>query len=130
MVLVCALVVMQASQTFDKRRTYRQAFTAMAYGFSPLFFARLFDAGPTINPWATWLVGIAMTAWILYQGIPRVIQPDPTHAFGLYLSAITVAFLASGLVRVLTAFYLLGIVDLQRSAGAHWLAHKFPSLFQ
>lgn len=130
MVLVCAFVVLKASQTFDQRRTYLQAFTVMAYGFAPLFWVRLADAGPAVSPWVTWVAGILMTIWVLYQGIPRVMQTDPTHAFGLYLTAVFVAFLTSGLVRVLTGLYLVGLVDLNRSAGAHWLAHKFPSLFQ
>jgi hypothetical protein len=53
-------------------------------------------------------------------------EPDPAHAFGLYLSTVFVMVLASGIVRVLTALYLLGYVDFRNS----WLTHLFPRLFQ
>ena len=102
MVLVSALLLLKVSQTFHSRGTYAQAFTAMAYAFSPLFLMRLFDAGPSVNPWAIWAIGIAMSIWIFYQGLPRVLQPDPTHAFGLYLSMVFVMVLTSGIARVLT----------------------------
>jgi hypothetical protein len=75
-----------------------------------------------MSPWVSWMVGILLTVWILYQGIPRVIQPDPTHAFGLYLSTIIVTVLVSGLVRVMTGLYLLGNVDFQHSWLTHYLA--------
>jgi Yip1 domain len=126
MVLVSALLLLRISQTFETRRSYLQAFTTMAYGFSPLFLTRLLDAGPMMSPWVTWLIGLALTVWILYQGIPRIIQPDPTHAFGLYLSAMFVVLLTSGIARVLTALYLLGEVDFHHS----WLTRKFPALLQ
>ncbi len=126
MVCLSALLLLKISQTFREQRSYLDAFTVMAYGFGPLFFTRLMDAGPLINPWTSWLIGIALTVWILYQGIPRVMQPNPTHAFGLYLSTMVVVVLTSGLVRLLTGLYLLGEVDFHHS----WLTHKFPNLFQ
>lgn len=126
MVLVSALVLRNISQPFESRRTYRQAFTVMAYGFSPLFLVRVLDAAPMMSPWTTWAIGLMLTFWVLYQGIPRVMLPDPTHAFGLYLSAVIVALLTSGVARVLPALYLLGQVDFKHS----WFTHKFPSLFQ
>ena len=63
---------------------------------------------------------MALTMWVLYQGIPRVMQPDPTHAFGVYLSAMIVVVLTSGLARLVTGMYLLGYVDFQHS----WLSNK------
>ena len=39
MVLVSALLLLKMSQTFEHRRNYQQAFTTMAYGYSPLFLA-------------------------------------------------------------------------------------------
>jgi hypothetical protein len=127
MAMVCALVLLRISQTFQGHRTcYRQAFTTVAYGFSPLFVAHLMNAAPMMNPWVPWCIGILLVIWILYQGIPRVMQPDPTHAFGLYLSMVLVMLLTSGIVIGLPALYLLGQVDFHHS----WLTHKFPGLFQ
>ena len=123
-VFVSALLVFKISQTFQDRLTFLQAFTTVAYGFSPMFLFRLLDASATMHPAAPWLIGMALTMWILYQGIPRVMQPDPTHAFGVYLSAMIVVVLTSGLARLLTAMYLLGYMDLQHS----WLSRKITHL--
>jgi len=125
-VLLSALLVLKISQTFHSRSKYIDAFTTMAYGYSPVLLTHLIDAGPMVSPWASWCLGIMLTTWILYQGIPHLLQPDPAHAFGLYLSAMFVMVLTSGISRVLTALYLLGEVDFHHS----WLTHKFPQLFQ
>jgi hypothetical protein len=119
-IFVCALLILQVSQTFHERNNYLQAFTLSAYAFSPVLLLQLLDVAPGMNPFATWAVGIALTIWILYQGIPRVLQPDPTHAFGLYLSAIFVVLLTSGLARLITGMYLLGYMDFQHS----WLTRE------
>lgn len=126
MVLLGALILLKASQTFHRHSRFSDAFTTMAYGCSPLLLAHLLDAGASVSPWTSWTLGIVLSIWVLYQGIPHVMQPDPTHAFGLYLSAGFVLVLASGLVRLLTALYLLGEMDFHHS----WLTHKFPGLFQ
>ena len=120
MVYIAGLLILRVSQTFHGRNTYLQAFTLAAYGFSPVFLWRLLDPIPTMNPWVTWGMGVAMMIWILYQGVPRVIQPDPTHAFGLYLSTIFVMVLTSGMVRLVTAMFLTG----QSSFNHSWLTRE------
>jgi hypothetical protein len=124
MVFVSALLVYKISQTFQDRLTFLQAFTTIAYGFSPMLLVRFLDYGASINPVVTWIIGIALTMWILYQGIPRVMQPDPTHAFGVYLSAMIVVVLTSGLARLMTGMYVLGVMDLQHS----WLLRRITHL--
>lgn len=126
MVFVCALLFLKVSQTFHGRNSYLQAFTTIAYGFSPFFMMRFLDTAPMMSPWVSWGIGIALSVWIMYQGIPRVMQPDPTHAFGLYLSAVFVMVLTSVVVRILTGLYLLGYMNFQHS----WLTRQFPGLFQ
>jgi hypothetical protein len=127
MVLLAAQMLLAISQTFQGgRRRFLDAFTTVAYSYSPLLLARLLDASPSISPWVSWGIGIALTVWVLYQGIPRVLQPDPTHAFGLYLAGMFGLVLSSALARLLTALYLLGEVDFRHS----WLTHNFPGLFQ
>ena len=126
MVLLSALLLLKISQTFHNRGKYLDAFTTMAYGYSPVLLARWLDAGPMVNPWTSWAIGILLTVWILYQGIPCLMQPEPSHSFGLYLSGVFVVVLTSGMARLLTALYLLGEVDFHHS----WLTHKFPHLFQ
>ena len=126
MVFVAALMLLKISQTFNGRHTYLQAFTTVAYGFSPFFLAHFLDVAPQMSPWVSWGIGIGLTVWILYQGIPRVLQPDPTHAFGLYLSSLVVVILTSAVVRILTGMYLLGYLDLQHS----WLTRQLSTFLK
>ena len=123
-VFLSALLVFKIAQTFQDRLTFLQAFTTIAYGYSPLFLLRLLDFSATMHPAVPWFFGVGLTMWILYQGIPRVMQPDPTHAFGVYLSTMIVVVLTSGLARLVTAMYLLGYVDLHHS----WLADQITHL--
>ena len=123
-VFVTALLVYKIGQTFHDRLNFLQAFTTVAYGYSPLFLFHFLDASAVMHPLVPWLLGIGLAIWIFYQGIPRVMQPDPTHAFGVYLSTIIVAVLTSGLARLMTGMYLLGYIDLQHS----WLYLKITNL--
>jgi len=123
-VFVSALLVYKISQTFRDRQPFLGAFTTIAYAFSPMFLVRFLDYGAMIHPAVTWLIGMALTVWILYQGIPRVMQPDPTHAFGVYLSTTFVVLLTSALARLMTAMYVLGYMDLQHS----WLSRRITHL--
>jgi len=102
-ILVCARFVQIVTQTFHGRQTFTQSFKAVAYGLSPMFLLKLLDIAPTMNPWVTWSLGIVLSVWILYQGLPRIMTPDPTHAFGVYLVTALVLILATGMVRTLTA---------------------------
>jgi hypothetical protein len=117
MVLVCTYLVLQLGRTFHGRQTYTftRSFSAVVYGFSPMFLLRLLDPLPAMNLYVTWLLGISICITILYNGLPRLLLPDPTHAFGLYVSSAIVLFMASCTVRVLTALYLNGSVDLSHS---------------
>jgi uncharacterized membrane protein YedE/YeeE len=69
---------------------------------------RIFDMFPGISPWVTWAIGVFLAAGILYKGLPRVMQPDPPHAFGLYLMSVLLLSLVTGLARFVTTWYLKG----------------------
>ncbi len=125
MTLVAALLIKIISQTFRNGCNYRSAFTVVAYGISPLLLLRLMDALPLLNPWIPWAIGITLTIWVFYQGVPMVLRPDPTHAFGLYLASIIVMLLLTGVVRELTGLYLLGSVDFNHS----YLFRRFGHFF-
>jgi len=56
----------------------------------------------------SWAIGIMLSVGVLYQGVPRTMEPDPAHAFGLYLMTALLVVLISGLVRFATAAYLQG----------------------
>jgi hypothetical protein len=107
-VFACAHTVRSIGETFHGRHTYTQAFTAVAYGLNPLFLLRVVDAFPSVNPWVPWAIGIVLSCVALYHGVPRMMEPDPTHAFGLFMMSSLVLTLATGLLQFVTAWYLAG----------------------
>ena len=110
-VFVGAKLIKALGETFHGRHTIDQAFTVTAYGLSPVFALRILDIFPSVSSWvywATWVFGILCCFSILYHGIPRVMQPDPPHAFGLYITSSVFLAMVSGLARFLTFSYLEG----------------------
>ncbi len=107
-VFTSALVVKSVCGTFHSRNNYTQAFAAVAYGLSPLFLLHLLDAFRWISPWVGWGIGIALSVGVLYHGVPRMMEPDPPHAFGSYLVSALTVILATGMLRFVTAWYLEG----------------------
>ena len=107
-VLVNAGLLKSTGGTFHARHTLAQAFTTIAYGLSPLFLFRLLNASSDVPPWLSWIVGIVLSMMVLYHGVPKIMQPDPAHAFGLYLITCLLALFTTGLLQLITAFYLLG----------------------
>jgi uncharacterized membrane protein YecN with MAPEG domain len=103
-----AKMVKAIGETFRGRHTFSQAFTVVAYGLSPLFLLRLFDAFTGVSPWATWAIGIILCTATLYHGVPRIMEPDPSHAFGFFLMSALLLALVTALARFVTASYLEG----------------------
>lgn len=124
-VFVGALLLKSLGATFHGRHTYTQTFTVAAYGLSPLFLLRMLDAFPAVPLWATWSVGIFLAAGVLYQGVPRVMQPDPPHAFGLYLVSVMLLVLTSGLARFVTAWWLQGKFKKAEAVLSDFIARLF-----
>jgi hypothetical protein len=107
-VFVGASMIKSIGETFHGRHTYNQTFTAVAYGLSPLFLLRLLDAFPGISPWLSWAIGIILSIAVLYHGVPRMMEPDPPHAFGLFFMSALLLALVTGLVCLVTASYMQG----------------------
>jgi hypothetical protein len=110
-VFVCTRLVQSIGTTFHSRHSFSQAFATVAYGLGPLLWLRFLDAFPGFSPWAPWVswgIGIVLSLAVLYHGVPRMMDPDPSHAFGLYVMSALLLFLVTGVVRFLTAFYLQG----------------------
>ncbi len=124
-VFVGARMVKSIGETFHGRHTYTQAFTAVAYGLGPLFLFRLLDVFPRLNPWISWSIGIILTIAVLYQGLPRIMEPDPSHALGFFFMTALLLVLMSGLVRFVTFWYLIGRFG-QVEAVVTRLADKLP----
>ena len=107
-VFVGANMLKSLGGTFHGRHSYGQAFTTVAYGLSPLFVLRLLDAFSGVSPWLSWSIGIVLSVGVLYYGVPRMMQPDPSHAFGLFFMSALLLALVSGLARLVSAAYLAG----------------------
>ena len=107
-VFVGAKMIKSIGETFHGRHTYPQAFTAVAYGLSPLFLFHLLDVFPKMYPWVGWSIGIILSIAALYYGVPRMMEPDPPNAFGLFFMSSLLLLLVSGLVRIVMAEYLRG----------------------
>jgi hypothetical protein len=101
-------VVKSVCETFQPRHSFLQAFTVIAYGLFPLFLSRMLNAFSEITPWVSWLLGILLSIAVMYHGVPRVMQPDPAHAFGLYMSTALLLVLSTGLLELVVAFFLQG----------------------
>ena len=106
-----SLLVKSVGETFHSRHTLLQGFTVIAYGLFPFFIARMLNAFSDMTPWVSWLIGILLTIGIMYHGVPRVMLPDPAHAFGLYMSASLMLLLSTGLLELVVAFLLGGKLD-------------------
>ena len=106
-IVVCGISIKILGETFHGRYTYKQTFTMVIYGLSPMFLLRLLDAVPAIIPWATWGIGIALSIEVLHQGIWFVMQPAPPNAFALYFMSSLLLAAATGLERFVTAWYLV-----------------------
>ena len=108
MVFLGAYAAKSYAGTFHRRHTYRHAFTAVAYGCAPLIAMRLGDLSSWLNPWIPWSVGMVLTIAVLYHGLPCILKPDPPHAFGLFfMTSLTLAVI-NAMLRLVTAYYLMG----------------------
>ena len=108
LVFLGAAVLRSMGATFHTRNTYRQAFTVVAYALSPFFLLRFLDAFRPVSPWVSWAIGIFLALAALYHGVPQVMQPDPPHCFGLYLTTATLMFSITGVMGLIAAWYLDG----------------------
>ena len=113
-VLLGAFVLRRLSNTFHARQKFTPALAVCSFGLGPIFLMRMCDAFPTVFPWVPWLIGAGLTMGILYQGIPRLMNLDPAHALGVYMSSMLVMVLASGIGRLLVIHFLQ-----QRVLGLH-----------
>ena len=107
-VFIGAKLLKSLGETFHGRHSFTQSFATVAYGLSPLFLFRLLDGLKDVPAWASWGIGIVLSIAVLYHGVWRMMEPDPPHAFGLYLMSSLLLLFITGLARFVTAWYLQG----------------------
>jgi uncharacterized membrane protein YecN with MAPEG domain len=107
LILIGTALIKLQGETFHSRANYKQAFTVVAYGLSPLFLIQSLNVFP-VPVWLVWSVGIVLALSTLYHGIPCVMRIDPTHALGLYFMSSLVVLALAATERFFTAWYLSG----------------------
>jgi hypothetical protein len=121
-VFFSALILKWASESFNVVASYSQCFIVMAYGFSPIFLARILDGIPQLNTWVCWAIGAAGAVSVLYHGIGMMLRPEQTKGFGLYLMTIIIVILVSALSHFAAVSVLQGKAlrprDAQTSASS------------
>src|SRR6478736_745802 len=108
LVFLAAAAARSYSSTFRSRSTFKQSFTAIAYGLAPMFCFRLMDMSDSLIPWIAWAVGIVLAIGVIYTGLPCMLRPDPPHAFGLYVMTSLTLLVIFGLWRLITWQFFLG----------------------
>jgi hypothetical protein len=122
-IFISALLLRFACEQFHGQRKFRDTLTVMAYSFGPTMLFHLVNLFPTVHPVVGWIIGTVLSLFVLYAGVPRVMQPLPVHAFGAYMSAVFILLLMSGLARIFTAMFLLGQINFSHSAATRALGH-------
>ena len=107
-VFIAAKMIKSFTGTFQNRYTYASAFSLVAYCLSPLFLLHLLDALPAINPWVSYGIGIVLSIATLYNGVPRMLQPDPPHAFGVFLTSALMLAGMTALARLTSLLVIMG----------------------
>ena len=104
--IVCAHLIKMFAETFRGRNTYRQTLTVVIYCFAPVCLARALLVFYPFNNWIIWAFGIVFALKILYHVLPRVLDPDPPHALGLFFSSALFVLLVTLLERFITLWWL------------------------
>lgn len=117
-VFLAAQIIKSIGQSFHSRHTFVQAFTMVAYGLSPLFLLHMVNGLPLMPAWVVWGMGMALVASALYQGVPRVMQPDPPQTFGLYLMTLVTLTGLTALAQFLAGKILEQQIHAASQAGA------------
>ena len=107
-VIVGAKAVQSVAHSFHVPSDYSQCVNLMAYGFSPIFLARLLDAAPVVNTWACWVLGALISTSVLYQGVALVLRPEQTKGFGIYMVSVLLLVLSSLLSHFIAVTVLHG----------------------
>jgi len=108
--LACALFgafsLQAIAQSFNLAATFRQAFTAIAYGISPIVLARLLDAIPGMNTWICWGLGGMLSLSVLYHGVALTLKPDQTTGFGIFIVSVMIVLVFTGVAHFIAVAVL------------------------
>ncbi len=107
-IVLSARLVQALTQTFHTRGSYEQALSVVGYSLAPMFVLQLFNALPFVSFWITFSIGILFTIRAMYHGLPRIMDPDPIHTFGLFLTSSMFVAIGGAIVRFVGWWYYRG----------------------
>ena len=107
-IVLSARLVQALTQTFHTRGSYEQALSVVGYSLTPMFVLQLFNALPFVSFWITFSIGILFTIRAMYHGLPRIMDPDPIHTFGLFLTSSMFVAIGGAIVRFVGWWYYRG----------------------
>jgi hypothetical protein len=85
MVLAGTLIIRWLADGFQVLTDFATCFNLAVFGFTPVFIAHMLGIVPFLNAWITAGLGMLGCAYVLYQGVGVVLQPDQTKGFGIYI---------------------------------------------
>jgi hypothetical protein len=85
MVLAGGLIVKWLAESFQVQTDFASCFNLAVFGFTPVLIAHMLGIVPFLNNWITAGLGMLGCAYVLYQGVGAVLQPDQTKGFGIYI---------------------------------------------
>ncbi len=121
-VVLGAKLVQKIANNFRGEHTYRQCFTVLAYGLSPIFLGHFLDAAPFLNTWVCFGIGLVLSLAAMYQGVPLILRPDHAKALGLYFTVVVLVGVLATVAHLLSWLLLREDID-----PAQWdrLRHSF-----
>jgi hypothetical protein len=111
-VFVVGLIINALAPTFSGTRDQRQALKVSAYSLTPALLSSVLSLSPVLPTLLQLLAGL-FGIYVLYLGLPIVMQAPKEKAFGYTASVVICTILCGILLGALSAFAHLG------GAGAH-----------
>jgi len=103
-IYVMALVLDELAPRFGAIRSRTQAFKLAAYSGTASWVAGVFLLLPTVG-WPLAFLGGLYSLYLLYLGLPKLMQPDPERAGPFYLFALAAALLLMLLISSLSSCF-------------------------
>lgn len=107
MVLSGAVIVQWLAESFQVQTDFATCFNLAVFGFTPVFIAHMLSIAPFLNNWITTGLGMLGCAYVLYQGVGAVLQPDQTKGFGIYILCVITFVLLTAME------FMLGLMALR-----------------
>lgn len=104
--LALAQFIKGTSDGFLQPPPYLACFKVAAYSLGPFLLLRLLAMIPIMNVWLAWGIAAVISSSTLYVGIPVLLRPEPTKAFGQFIINALSMIVLTLLCQLFTVFLL------------------------